>query len=1137
MGGRSGKQSVYEDDVSEAGSDIGIASPSSSSSSSRRVAPKAELLSADLSSKIFLSLRCEDLQRGKNSIVVVYRKYKEDRFWTEIGMSEVFGQDTTWPAWEKDFEIEFKVEKVHLVRAEVYLVRKPHMIEDLMEQKYVGAAEFVLTQAMMARANAKNLGWMTRNLEHHGRKKGGPPIGKIAVYAEEWSAAKTELFFKVRGSGMQSTDMWKRRCDPYFVVNRAEAKDDTGEVQLFPVFRSEVARKTTDPKFGQCRVTAAMTCGCLMYQDIIITVHDWFRLGGDRYIGECVINFDELQKGASRSVPMTLPVCRRDGPRIMGLTRVKTTAAQLRSATKASRSGSRGRSATASSSRGRPSKDSGEQSRTSSSKEGSGGLLGGVLRGSEKRTSSRISGGSAGSAESPASRKASHLSSGSNMSASTFNSAGTHNTGGSRSDKSFGPQVASLTLEDFGFIRRYSFLDYVRGGLELRLNVAIDFTRSNLGQRNPMSSHSTVNKDDETAYARAIRALGEVIETYDNDNMYPVYGFGAKIPPSYSVVSNCFALTGDFFEPEVEGIDGILLAYQRALQVCHLHGPTRLAEIIRLCGNLARPYVPKISLDPKIPPSDMKFFVMVILTDGEIEDQEQTVQELKACIDLPVSIIFVGIGNADFSFLKELEREMRSLFPKKDKKDKDDEEINSPMQRDLVRFVAFEEYRDFPEEMASQALKGLPKEVISYYSERGIKPYNLDKFEDAQGNSYPRQVPPVPIRAQKNQAITQVGANRQTSEHSSPQTSRAGTQLGRSSKSPGSSKSPNSSQPQSRAASRSTEASSAFVRLGDDGGSEADGSDFADLLNELDEQDEEEKRKKERLEAKQNMIPVFLLKEKERLVEDGIALGYEKTAIQRVIRDGIPSAGLDVLVDNIMNAGYGKENCYKDAAAAAIPGTVDESAEMNIPGQVQDTVSPASSAGLLMEKLNALQKSGQSESPSSRLGLLAGSRTATASRSRAGSVAQIGAFASPSSAGTAAGSKEKISDPWANVKVEDGSAARTLLEVSAKRRSREPSKELENLSGATRGTTKTLEEVAGRLGGLRTRTMSHGLSERRPSMGSVEFHTIREDDFSHDEEPASSSLRNAAKEDMTSPSKPSVEQPKGDPLVLEPVSP
>jgi hypothetical protein len=50
-----------------------------------------------------------------------------------------------------------------------------------------------------------------------------------------------------------------------------------------------------------------------------------------------------------------------------------------------------------------------------------------------------------------------------------------------------GPLAGQLTMDGFRFKRHFSFLDYLRGGLELQLMVAVDLTRSNLGQTNPKS--------------------------------------------------------------------------------------------------------------------------------------------------------------------------------------------------------------------------------------------------------------------------------------------------------------------------------------------------------------------------------------------------------------------------------------------------------------------------------------------------------------------------------------------------------------------------------------------------------------------------------------------------------------------------
>ena len=45
--------------------------------------------------------------------------------------------------------------------------------------------------------------------------------------------------------------------------------------------------------------------------------------------------------------------------------------------------------------------------------------------------------------------------------------------------------------------------------------------------------------------------------------------------------SHLFALNGDIFNPEVVGIQGVINAYQNAIQRAELYGPTNFAEVIR----------------------------------------------------------------------------------------------------------------------------------------------------------------------------------------------------------------------------------------------------------------------------------------------------------------------------------------------------------------------------------------------------------------------------------------------------------------------------------------------------------------------------------------------------------------------------
>lgn len=66
-----------------------------------------------------------------------------------------------------------------------------------------------------------------------------------------------------------------------------------------------------------------------------------------------------------------------------------------------------------------------------------------------------------------------------------------------------------------------------------------------------------------------------------------MFGFGAAIPPSTNRASHCFALNGDIFDPEVNGLDGVVDVYKNALKNVNLYGPTNFAPIIELVGDMA----------------------------------------------------------------------------------------------------------------------------------------------------------------------------------------------------------------------------------------------------------------------------------------------------------------------------------------------------------------------------------------------------------------------------------------------------------------------------------------------------------------------------------------------------------------------
>lgn len=73
--------------------------------------------------------------------------------------------------------------------------------------------------------------------------------------------------------------------------------------------------------------------------------------------------------------------------------------------------------------------------------------------------------------------------------------------------------------------------------------------------------------------------------------------------------------------------------------------------------------------------------ILLILTDGEIHDMEATKNLIVEKSNLPMSIIIVGIGNADFANMNALDGDS-GLFHSNGTK----------CQRDIVQFVPFNNF-------------------------------------------------------------------------------------------------------------------------------------------------------------------------------------------------------------------------------------------------------------------------------------------------------------------------------------------------------------------------------------------------------------------------------------------------------------
>ncbi len=108
-----------------------------------------------------------------------------------------------------------------------------------------------------------------------------------------------------------------------------------------------------------------------------------------------------------------------------------------------------------------------------------------------------------------------------------------------------------MVVNDIQIQEELSLFDYLKGGWQLSLSIAIDFTGSNGDPTEPSSLHF---QDGRNQYESAIKSIGSILETYDDNKSFPVWGFGG-IPKFLGDKdpNHCFPLNGDPNNPEVNG--------------------------------------------------------------------------------------------------------------------------------------------------------------------------------------------------------------------------------------------------------------------------------------------------------------------------------------------------------------------------------------------------------------------------------------------------------------------------------------------------------------------------------------------------------------------------------------------------------
>jgi len=128
---------------------------------------------------------------------------------------------------------------------------------------------------------------------------------------------------------------------------------------------------------------------------------------------------------------------------------------------------------------------------------------------------------------------------------------------------------------------------------------------------------------------------------------------------------HCFACNGDIMDPEVYTKEKVLDVYRNVKDKVTLSGPTYFGPILQQMIDMQKRR--EASGDKK-----QKYDICLIITDGMIDDMNDTIDKIYELGKYPVSIIIIGVGWNKFERMNILDADEEPLKSNSAKNNKDE---------------------------------------------------------------------------------------------------------------------------------------------------------------------------------------------------------------------------------------------------------------------------------------------------------------------------------------------------------------------------------------------------------------------------------------------------------------------------------
>jgi hypothetical protein len=196
--------------------------------------------------------------------------------------------------------------------------------------------------------------------------------------------------------------------------------------------------------------------------------------------------------------------------------------------------------------------------------------------------------------------------------------------------------------------------------------VGFDFTKSNFTNgaksRRGKSLHYLPQDEKErrtnpNPYLGAFEIIARTLEKFDDDHIIPAYIFGDSVTIDKTVRS----LRADG-EINCDGLNGVLSAYRVAAQnIIPLdengnlkRAPSKDKFELSLLGPTC--FAPMIYETIRIvQENNNSYHILIILTDGQVVNEQATAAAIVEASNYPISIVVVGVGDGPFSKMEEFD--------------------------------------------------------------------------------------------------------------------------------------------------------------------------------------------------------------------------------------------------------------------------------------------------------------------------------------------------------------------------------------------------------------------------------------------------------------------------------------------------